>query len=176
MSFFSWLFGNKKKEKMEKRNILTLQIDDSVVYDDETFLVIGKITYNDSGYKWYGYHLKGHKRNLWLSASLEEDVKDGIEIGMYEKVAQEVTLPIPKKVSVENVTYFLEEKGKARFTHNKGKLGGVETGVVEYWDYESDDDTIYPYVSIEKWGDFIEISKGYDVYEHELKFKAAVTE
>lgn len=160
----------KKKTKSDRprpatRNVLNLEVNDIVTYDLEDYIVVGKIAYNDSGYEWHDYQLKGDRRRIWLSA--EQD--DELEIAVYEKIQTKLSTPIPDELEIDGVRYHLEEHGFANVTHVSGEAGASVGQNVEYWDFESEDER---YLSVEKWGGQIEVSKGYPITEKEINILA----
>lgn len=167
MGFFKRLFNKKEdiKPAVKERTIHNLKVNDIVEYDLETYEVIGIIGYNDSGYKWACYHLKGEKKNIWLNV----EVDDELELGIYEKIKIPVSEPFKNEIDIDGTIYYLDEKSTARIEKVDGQAGAAENQSVEYYDYESDDET---YLSIEKWGGDIEASKGYSIEEYEIKIIA----
>lgn len=156
----------------QKRTVKNLQINDVVTVDLEDYIVVGKIEYNDSGYTWTSYNLKGDNKNIWLS--YEED--DELYIGVYESSSVKIQEPIGNKITVEGITFTLDEKGSASITGKEGQAGAVVGQRVKYWDFESEDSE-FDLLSIEKWGGQteggeIEVSKGYSINEKEIKIIA----
>lgn len=167
MKFLKRLFNNNEeiKPEVKERNVLNLEIDDVITYDLEDYIVSSKIIYNDGGYKWYSYLLKGDTRSIWLSAEMDDE----LEVGIYEKIQTKLSTPIDKTVQVQGITYYVEEKSQARYSHYRMKNETPANGTVEYWDLESDDGQ---YLSIEKWGGDLEVSKGHYIKPSELKIIA----
>lgn len=166
MGLFDFLKGKKKNDRPApvKRTVLNLRVQDIVTYDLEDYMVVGKITYNDSGYEWHAYQLKGDRQSIWLSAEMD----DQLELGIYRKVPTKVS-SVSSTLEVEGVTYYQEEHSFARISAVEGQAGAVTGQQVEYWDFESDDEK---YLSVEKWGGDLEVSTGYPITEKELKILA----
>ncbi|AZR74562.1 hypothetical protein BBF96_14900 [Anoxybacter fermentans] len=163
MSFFKRLFGGgKKKSKIQKRNPFNLQVGDVVSYDLEDYIVIGKLVYNDSSYEWYAYQLDSGSKRIWLAS--EDD--DEIILGIYESTDLRLT-NVPNEIEYKGQIFYLEEHGKATITTADGRVGAKTGQVMEYWDFESDNGD---FLSVEKWGNEIEVSYGYPIDEHELEF------
>lgn len=165
MGIFDFFKKNPAQPKVVARNVLNLQVDDIVTYDLEDYMVVGKIVYNHSGYEWFAYNLKGDTKSVWLSAEMD----DQLEIGIYERVQTKISNTIPDKLEIDGITYYKEEHGFAKITESVGQAGAVSGQQVEYWEFESDDEE---YLSIEKWGGDLELSKGYSITEKELKIIA----
>jgi hypothetical protein len=160
------LFKKKSVEpRSNVRSVLNLQVDDIVTYDLEDYIVVGKIVYNDSGYEWFAYNLKGDTKSVWLSSEMD----DQLEIGIYERVQTKLSNSIPNQLDIQGVMYYQEEHGYAKITESTGHAGAVVGQQIEYWEFESDDGQ---YLSIEKWGGDLEVSKGYSITSKELKIIA----
>lgn len=163
-----FLFGKKDAaaaRPSRTRTVLNLQVNDVVTYDLEDYIVAGKIVYNDSGYTWTAYNLKGDAKYIWLAAELDDE----LELGIYERVVAPVPDQIGEELTVDGTTYYLEEQSSARITEVQGQAGARVGQQVAYWDFESEEGT---YLSIERWGGDLEISKGYAIKESELKIIA----
>ncbi|MFD2673565.1 DUF4178 domain-containing protein [Marinicrinis sediminis] len=170
MGWLDWLRGSKKSSRSEgarsaPRHALNLQVQDIVTYDLEDYQVAGKLVYEDSGYTWTSYNLKGDRGFIWLAAELDDE----LEVGIYERVRADIPRP-EKKLILDDVTYYLEEHGWAMIREAQGQAGARPGQQVEYWDYTSEFGDLY--LSIEKWGGDLEISKGYEIDAYELKFLA----
>lgn len=168
MGLFDFLKGKSSSEHSRpvQRDVLNLQVNDIVTYDLEDYMVVGKLTYRDSGYEWYDYQLKGESKRIWLSAEMDDE----LEIAVYEKVKYTVANPVPEQIQMDGVTFELEEHGLAEIAHVSGQAGAVEGQKVEYWDFATKDDERY--LSVEKWGNDWEVSRGYPVTEKELNILA----
>ncbi|MBO8170305.1 MAG: DUF4178 domain-containing protein [Bacillaceae bacterium] len=147
-----------------QRGPLNLRVNDIVTYDLEDYIVVGKITYNDSGYDWHAYHLKGDRESIWLAAEMDDE----LELGIYRRITTKIT-SVPDTLEINGVTYYQEEHGFARITEAVGQAGARTGQEVEYWDFESEDEQ---YLSVEKWGGDLEISQGIPIEERELKIIA----
>lgn len=171
MTFFKKIFNKKKKEKIIARNPFNLQIDDIVDYDLVEYQVIGKIIYNEDGYTWYDYHLFDSKDNLWLYA--EDD--DEVRLGLFKKLSADHKLygilqeGNPSVIEYEGINYSLIEEGSATIKV-EGKVGARDDQRVRYWDYETGNGN---QISVEKWGNELEISVGREVKEGLLEFYPA---
>lgn len=170
MGFFSKLFGkDEPQQSREKRTLFNLQQGDILTYDLEEFEVVGKLTYNDSGYKWMEYHIKSVSRNLWLSVEQDDD----LEVEIYEKIKTKFDVPNSHEVTFDGVTYFREETGTAYVEEVWGQAGAVVGQRVSYWDYEAEEDDLeYEYLCFEQWGPDLEISRGYSISEREIEIFA----
>lgn len=167
MGLFDFLSGRRKKDQRPEavqRTVLSLQVNDIVTYDLEDYIVAGKITYNDSGYEWHAYNLKGDNGYIWLAAELD----DQLELGIYRRVTTKIS-KVPDELTIDGVTYYMEEHGFASITAAEGQAGARTGQQVEYWDFESDNEQ---YLSVEKWGGDLEVSAGYPVTEKEIKIIA----
>ncbi|MFC0272531.1 DUF4178 domain-containing protein [Metabacillus herbersteinensis] len=161
---------NKDQEVEAKRTIHNLKVNDIITYDLEDYLVVGKLVYNHGGYIWNAYNLKGDTGYIWLSV----EVDDEIELGIFKKIQTKIQTPDHHKLEIDGNVYYQEEQGEASITEVEGQAGAVVGQRVQYWSYEVDEDQSlqYPYLSVEKWGGDLEISKGYSISEHELTILA----
>ncbi|AUJ25047.1 DUF4178 domain-containing protein [Virgibacillus dokdonensis] len=168
MSIFGRLFGNKKEtdKPVEQRNMFNLQINDIVTFDLEDYTVVGKISYDDHGFKWFAYQLQGTDKTLWLSVEMDDE----LNLGIYEKIKLPVQEPIPKEIPYEGTTFYLDESGKARVV-GTGRSENLTGLTCEYYDFYDDSDE--KSLSLEKWGNEIEASIGYEIEEYELKIIAS---
>lgn len=166
MGLFSKIFSSKKDKPVPKeRTVLSIEIGDILTYDLRDYEVVGKITYRDGSYEWYGYQLLEGHDTIWLSAEMDDE----LELGIYRKVQLPVSKPYPKEVTYENKTYYLEESGTARVTGEgrSANLKGTETNYADYADRDAAN-----YISLESWGSEIEASLGYPIEEYEIKIMA----
>ncbi|QQE76887.1 DUF4178 domain-containing protein [Alicyclobacillus sp. SO9] len=162
MGLFSNLF-KKNSQPAERRTLFNLQQGDIIYFDLENYEVVGKLTYNDSGYKWYDYHLQSPSKDLWLSVELDDE----LELGVYEKLPTTMGSPNDNKVDYDGRRYYRDEKGTAVIDEVWGKAGAVVGQRVTYWDFETEDEEHF--LCFEQWGPDFEISKGYEVTEKEIE-------
>ncbi|TDL30746.1 DUF4178 domain-containing protein [Jeotgalibacillus sp. S-D1] len=167
MSFFSKLFGSKQPQKpaVEERTVMNLKVKDIVTYDLEDYEVVGKLSYNDHGFKWYAYQLQGASRVIWLSVEMDDE----LELGIYEKSTLKLHDPLPKEIEFNGVTYYQDEHGTA-VVKGEGRSQNVDGAQCRYYSYYDDEDE--KALSIEIWGNEVEASTGYDIEEYELKIIA----
>lgn len=171
MSFLSKVFSKGKKEKIKERTPFNLQINDIVDYDLVEYQVIGKIKYIEEGYIWYDYHLFDGKGHLWLYAEDDDELRLGLfhrlsaDHELYGKLQKET----PSVIEYDGRKYSLIEKGNAHI-EVEGKVGARDGQMLRYWDYETRNGD---QISVEKWGNELEISVGEEVKESLLEFYPA---
>ncbi|RWZ59778.1 DUF4178 domain-containing protein [Halobacillus fulvus] len=166
MGFFSRLFSNKKETpEVKERNALNIQVGDIVTYDLVDYEVVGKITYRDGSYEWFGYQLLEGSRTKWLSAEMDDE----LELGIYETVKLPVSMPYPDQLEYEGKTFHKDEEGEARVT-GEGRSTNINGRTTRYAGYVSDDEE--EYLSLESWGSEVEASIGYDIEPFEIKILA----
>jgi hypothetical protein len=166
MGIFSRLFKRKEtKPIVEERNFFNIKINDIITYDLEDYQVVGKLDYNNHGYKWYAYQLQGDHKTIWLSVEMDDE----LELGIYEATKLKLTEPIPKELEVEGVTYYLDEQGTAR-VQGEGRGQNVNGQEVRYYDFCDEEEE--QFLSVEIWGSEIEVSKGYEIDGYEIKIIA----
>jgi hypothetical protein len=167
VSFFRKLFSKKdERPQVVERNVFNLEMNDFVTYDLEDYEVVGKLTYSDHGFTWHAYQLKSTDRTLWLSVEMDDELL----LGIYEKSKMKISEPIPKEITHEGITYFLDEKGVANVS-GIGRGQNVNGATCKYFDFCDEDEENY--LSVEVWGSEVEVSKGYDIEEYELKIIAS---
>ncbi|WP_273851050.1 DUF4178 domain-containing protein [Guptibacillus spartinae] len=165
MSFLSKIFGKKEEEPIKERTVFSIQVGDIVTYDLEDYEVVGTLTYQNKGYKWYAYQLKSGSSSIWLSAEMDDE----LELGIYRNLKEKISKPIQKEISIDSITYYREEHGIAKVT-GVGRGSNVNGQEVEYHDFSNEDETSF--LSIEIWGSEVEVSKGYAIEEYEIKILA----
>ncbi|KIL44326.1 DUF4178 domain-containing protein [Jeotgalibacillus soli] len=167
MSFFGKLFGSKEKKRpeIEERTVMNLKVGDIVTYDLEDYQVVGSLSYNDHGFKWYAYQLQGASRVIWLSVEMDDE----LELGIYEKSKLKVQEPIPKKLELDGVTYYQDETGTAT-VRGEGRSQNVDGVKCRYYSFYDEEEE--KYLSLEIWGSEIEASTGFGIEEYEIKIIA----
>jgi len=172
MGFFKKVFNAKKnRSQIAERNPFNLQINDIVDYDLVEYQVIGKIIYSDKGYVWYDYHLFDGKDHLWLYAEDDDQAKMGLfrKLNAGHEIYSILQESIPSKLQYENKDYSLIEEGIASIKVER-KVGARDNQQIRYWDYETANNE---QISVEKWGNELEISVGRVVKESLLEFYPA---
>ncbi|TFE01366.1 DUF4178 domain-containing protein [Jeotgalibacillus sp. R-1-5s-1] len=167
MSLFKRLFGGKEpaRPEVEERSVMNLKIKDIVTYDLQDYEVVGKLSYNDHGFKWTAYQLQGVQDVIWLGVEMDDE----LELGIYKKVPLKLQEPLPKEIEYEGITYYLDEKGSA-IVKGEGRsqnVDGVKCKYAEYYDEEDE-----KALSVEIWGGDVEASTGYSIEEYEIKIIA----
>ncbi|MBB6452107.1 hypothetical protein HNQ94_000528 [Salirhabdus euzebyi] len=168
MGLFSKLFGNKKsevEEEIKERTVLSIEVGDIITYDLIDYEVVGKIMYKDHGYEWSAYQLLEGKKTVWLSAEMDDE----LELGIYRSISIPLAEPFPKKVDYEGTTYYLEEEGNAQ-VFGQGRSQQINGRTVHYADYSDDGEE--QFLSVEAWGNEVEVSIGYSIEEFEIKIIA----
>lgn len=167
MGLFSKIFSKNKhiESTTEERTVLSIKVGDIINYDFVDYEVVGKITYRDGNYEWYGYQLLDGDETIWLAAEMDDE----LELGIYKKVLLPVSNPYPKKLIHDNKTYYLEESGKARVS-GEGRSKNIHGTLVDYADYSDENEESF--LSIEAWGTEVEVSIGYLIKNYEIKIMA----
>jgi hypothetical protein len=167
VSLFRKLFPKKaEKLEVEERNVFNLQINDFVTYDLEDYQVVGKLTYSDNGFTWHAYQLQSTNTVIWLSVEMDDELL----LGIYEKCKLKLNEPIPNEIDLDGTTYFLDEKGTAKVI-GVGRGQNVNGATCRYFDFCDEEEERY--LSVEIWNSEVEVSKGYEIEEYELKFIAS---
>lgn len=167
MSFLSKLFGSKEPQRpdIKERTVMNIKTGDFITYDLEDFEVVGKLSFNDHGFKWFAYQLQGNNKVIWLSVEMDDE----LELGIYVKSKLKLQEPLPKKIELDGVTYFQDEYGTA-IVKGEGRSQNVDGAQCRYFSYFDEEDE--KALSLEIWGNEIEASTGYYIEEYELKIIA----
>lgn len=166
MGFLDKLFKKKQApSEIKERSVMNIQVDDIVSYDLVDYQVVGKLTYNDHGYTWTAYQLIDQQQTIWLSVEMDDE----LELGIYERAKIKLDEPLPDKIEYEGKTYFIDEKGQA-FVKGEGRGQNVNGAEVRYFDYCDEEEE--EFLSVEIWGSEIEVSKGYEIDDFEIKIIA----
>lgn len=166
MGFFDKLFTKKeKKPQVEDRNFFNIKTGDIITYDLEDYQVVGKLSYNDHGFQWFAYQLQGENKMIWLAVEMDDE----LELGIYEKVNLKLEEPIPKKLVYKDTTFYLDESGIANVS-GEGRSSNIKDMQMKYFDFCSNDEENF--LSVEIWGNEIEVSKGYEIDDFEIKILA----
>ena len=119
----------------------------------------------NGGYKWQAYQLQSGSSSVWLNVEMDDE----LELGIYETIKEKVAKPIPEELTIDRIVYYREENGRARVS-GTGRGSNLDGQEVEYYDFSNEDDSSF--LSIEIWGTEVEVSKGYEIEEYEIKILA----
>lgn len=144
-----------------ERSIKNLQIGDIVTHFDQDFVVEGRIDYNDSGWPWTCFMLVDGDDVRWLA--VEED--DQLEVSIWRETDVVIQGSVPEFIEFEGEKFRMVERGKARVSQ-MGQTGTRRGMEMEYYEFEGQGDR---YLSVEKWGQDIEVSVGEDVNPYALE-------
>ncbi|MRH42857.1 DUF4178 domain-containing protein [Aquibacillus halophilus] len=163
VGLFSKFFSKSdEKPKVKERTPLSIEVGDIVVYDLTDYEVVGKITYRQDSYVWYGYQMLEGNNTIWLSAEMDDE----LELGIYKTINLPVTYPLPKELTYQGETYYLDEEGEARVV-GEGRSTNIDGRLMKYAEYCDDDEK--QFISLEDWGSELEVSLGFPIEKYELK-------
>ena len=156
--------GSKSKLPPVERNLFNLEIGDIVQHEGTDWFVEGKLIYNVDSYSWFEYLLRDDERILWLS--VEED--DYVEVSLLQEaeIPAIASVPPPKIFSHEGIEYKLVDSGTASAMRLGNTLNRQEQRC-KYYDYKSSE---HHRISVEVWGDDIEVTAGHKVNPRMLGF------
>jgi len=142
-------------------DVRALKVGDVVNYEDRDYIVEGTLRFDQGGFRWDEHRLVDGADALWLS--VEDD--EGLEVVVWQRVRGATLEPGPGTLEHNEVTYELDERGRASFT-SEGTTGAPGGGSAEFADYGRGDERL----SFERYGDGggWEISVGRVVSEHAL--------
>ena len=137
-------------------NLMNLRLNDIVSYFGTDYMIEGRLNYWEDGYTWITYMLVDGDDVMWLA--VEED--DRLEVSMWQEVRDlHLTAPLPEFINYAGERYRMIERGTAR-VNQQGKTGNKTGLQMEYFEYESDSGEG---ISVEKWGNDIEVSTGTEI-------------
>ncbi|WP_138415312.1 DUF4178 domain-containing protein [Aquibacillus sediminis] len=166
MGLFSKLFSKKEsRPTVKERSPLSIEVGDIVVYDLVDYEVVGKITYRQDSYEWFGYQLLEGNNTIWLAAEMD----DQLELGIYKKINLSVSQPFPNHLTYDGRKYTLEEEGEARVV-GEGRSKNINGRIAPFADYSDENEEHF--LSVEGWGSEFEVSVGYPIEAYELKIIA----
>jgi hypothetical protein len=94
---------------------MNLRVRDIVTHLDRDYLVIGKITFEEAGRRWYAYRLQDGVRLRWLRASRG----DTVDLVLVDELdGMSVSAHPPEEIIHGLVPYRLSAHGTARAVHS----------------------------------------------------------
>jgi len=134
-----------------------LKVGDVVSYVGQDFIVQGKLIFREGGFEWVEYKVADATDVRWLE--VEED--DELWVALYKEVEnfRVPGPPPPEVIEFQGDTYELEEQGYA-VMRKEGDVGRRLLPECRYYDYEGPGDKV---LSIEQWGENLEVSVGTSV-------------
>lgn len=143
-------------------NNLNFSLNNQIKVNNEEFLVIGGITFHnrDDDYDWQEFKLRSlkNKKIKWLSVDLTYD-----EYAIYTESIGKLNLKGYKKA----------DYGQARVVSFFGDVDVDRNEIVDFEEYE--DFSEEKIISIEKWNEETEYSKGYYVDKEDIQLISALS-
>ena len=143
-------------------NNLNFSLNNQIKVNNEEFLVIGGITFHnrDDDYDWQEFKLRSlkNKKIKWLSVDLTYD-----EYAIYTESISKLNLKGYKKA----------DYGQARVVSFFGDVDVDRNEIVDFEEYE--DFSEEKIISIEKWNEETEYSKGYYVDKEDIQLISALS-
>jgi hypothetical protein len=158
------ILGNRKP-KGQKRTLKNLRVKDTVSHNLLDYTIVGLMKYEDSGYKWISYRLEGQGERIWLTVEQNENS----ETTIFRPIKMHIGNRPPNRLNYDNRTFYLEEAGTATIAGVEGEAGISPEQRVKYWKYTDEGEY---YLSIELWGNKLEVFYGYTIPHWELNIKA----
>lgn len=153
--------GRPELDADAPRTVTNLQVGDIVSYLGADYMVEGRLDYNDEGWTWITYMLVDGPTVRWLS--VEED--DQLEVSLWDEADVHISGKPPEFIEYEGERFRMVEWGDAR-VEQRGKTGRKAGLNMEYFEYEGPGDR---YLSVERWGNEIEVSVGEDINPYGLE-------
>lgn len=172
-------FGERRRVKERAyvpRTVQNLRANDIVTYAGRDYIVAHKYIYEEAGVRWFSYELKDADQTIYLAVGPDPQAEGGLAI--YRRQILAVEDPPPREIRFQGQSYVLTEQGEALVREERPPERAENTGffapqVVAYWGYTATDQTSY--LSIERWGNVLEVSIGEPVTSAELDFLAGST-
>jgi len=137
-------------------NLMNLKLGDIVSYFGSDYTIEGRLNYWEDGDTWLTYMLVDGDDVCWLS--VEED--DMLEVSMWREVRDlHLSAPLPEFIEYRGERYRMVERGQAR-VNQQGRTRNKTGLQMEYYEYESPSEQG---LSVEKWGNEIEVSIGEEI-------------
>ena len=141
-----------------------LKVDDAVSITGDTYTVKQKLIFREGNFEWVEYKLTDGATTKWLE--VEDD--DELWLALYEEV-DDLKLPttdrLPDELDYRGMEYELDEQGYASM-RKAGEPLRDDLPECRYYDYEGDGDAV---LSIEKWGENLEVSVGQRLSPHAIE-------
>jgi hypothetical protein len=162
LNFFKNIGNNFEKNK----ELLNLELNDTIEYELSAYQVTGRIIYNDGNSKYYNYRLANKKKVCWLYI----EGTDNLKLSLFQKLAPKHQLynkflhQPPQTVIYNQQIFNLIEQGRANIKAN-GQVE-IKTGqTVKYYQYQADNNLIF----VQKQNGELEISLGIIIDQNLIK-------
>jgi hypothetical protein len=126
---------NTRDPEVMINRLLSLQPGDSLSYMGRRWDVTGWIDYDEGGYRWREFHLKGDGEEY---AALSVDPKGNPKAIIWQYDGNLTPNPGVPQIDREGVTYKANSHGAASF-HTHGTVDAPPSGMIEYYDYHLHD-------------------------------------
>ena len=141
--------GGAEKAPTRVPTFESLDIGDVVLWYEESYIVIQKITYHQAGFFWYDYRMQGDTGKCWLA--VEND--DELVLQICEAVEVNFNGEPPPTLEHDGATYKRTNTGKADAVLKKEQQDAPTRAQIDFWNYEGPHDQT---LEVIKWaeGDF----------------------
>ena len=143
-------------------SLLELKEKQEITIEKEKYQIINMIKFTEGMSYWKEYKIKRLKDNKIYYLNIE--VNGGATL--YEKL-QNTKIEPKMNIEFQGIEYKLYEKGRAKVETYYGLTDVALKDEVIYYEYQNDKNEI---LSIEKWKDEIEISKGKKIQLLDIKY------
>ncbi|MBI5034170.1 MAG: DUF4178 domain-containing protein [Chloroflexi bacterium] len=147
----------KKTASPELLALTNLKLNDAVSYDNNDFIVSGKITYTISTGSFWAFLLQDGKNKAWLR------VGPGEELSMCKEIKLDVSSPLPETIEHDKRTLTRNSTGQAKVSVEGA--GGTKRGTVDYARYVDADARLWA----ENFGTETRVMYGQTIDSSELK-------
>lgn len=145
----------------EKVTVDNLRLGDIISYLGNDYMVEGHLQYDEDGWTWETYMLKDEDKIMWLSVEWDDE----LEVALWNEVEDiDVAPHPPQTIEYEGEVFTREDSGGAKVTR-KGQTNRRNDVRMEYFEYEGSNNR---FLSVEKWGNDIEVSVGQPINPYGL--------
>ena len=151
LGFLKKLLGGETETKVPMRipTFESMEVGDVVLWYEESYLVVQKITYHQAGFFWYDYRMQGDNGKCWLAVENDDD----LVLQICEAVAIDIDGEPPSSLVHEDKTFKRSDSGSADAVLNKENQDQPVRAKIQFWNYEGPEDSS---LEVIKWaeGDF----------------------
>ena len=133
LGFLKSLFGSAE-EKAPTRipTFESMDVGDVVLWYEESYLVIQKITYHQAGFFWYDYRMQGDNGKCWLAVENDDD--------LVLQICEAADIPMegepPATLQHEGENFKRTDSGTADAVVTKENQEQPQRTKVKFWNYE----------------------------------------
>ena len=134
LGFLKSLFGGGVEEKTPTRvpTFESLEVGDVVLWYEESYLIVQKITYHQAGFFWYDYRMQGDNGKCWLAVENDDD----LVLQVCESVDIDISGKPPETLEHDGKKFKRTDSGSADAVLTKENQEQPTRAKVQFWNYE----------------------------------------